>query len=492
MEQYKPPVDQNQGDESVEEKPRKVPIQEDMSNNQEKFKIPEDVKLGTAEMVGCELRNSILRTEELLKKNPDNEGEKERLEDYKLQEAMLNTPVINIERRKKINEENSEELSEKQLQEIAKNFSAMDISDLVEEHFISRFMKTKREEGSADDLDEYHSNLPKTDIEELLRAAKALKNRLDSEDIRATNKVMDEINKEKEMAAARQKIEDINPDEAQKNNAENDLSKEESELIKDLKDGCVFSGLKKQDFDFLSEEQIIKVAQEGVISSIRKWEIERTLKIIEVFDIPNEFLQSEKVKKSVREKMINSILLKKPNEFKAIINSDCLPDVFWSSEIQKIVIEKIVTFVKTNKSEEALKFIERFDLSEKTLQSPEIQKVAVEKTLEYIRKGKIFESFSITSDFEIDDKKTDSSEKTRAATKGTITLLEKPSFNADDYEKILNIHLSGFLNLPYTFFSISDFDSAAGRAFDVCVKNGDIKTAKALKEKFNISKDIPK
>lgn len=210
----------SQGNEPIEKKPEEVPIQEDIGNNQEKFKISDDVRPGTAKMVGYELRNSILRTEELLKKDPDNEAEKKRLEDYKLQEAILDAPVINIERRKRINEENPEEFSEKQLQETTKNFSAIDTSYLVEEHFISRFLKTKREKGLVDDLDEYQSNLPKTDIEKLLKAAKALEHRLVSEDIRADNKAMDEANKkterEKEMEDVRQKIKDVNPNETQK------------------------------------------------------------------------------------------------------------------------------------------------------------------------------------------------------------------------------------------------------------------------------------
>jgi len=421
-------------------------------SKQKKFQIPEDVQLGTAEMVGYNIKNWILKCEDSLKKDPDNENEKEKLEDLKLQKAMFDSPVININRRTKINEENPRETDEKKLKEKRKNFSAEGMSILVDEHFVSRFMKTKREGGIVDDMDEYRSNLLKTDIDKLLTAAKTLQHRLVSEDISAANEIILQENIKKETEAAmvnvRQKIKfesilnairdgDIDLYQIrEKELTDNELN--EFLVGNEHTAGAVQRGVLKlmekrpddylmeckslmasfkMDDSFFHKDEFQEQAQQIIASLLKEGSslgyYSEMPEIQKIFGISDEALNSERIQESAREGFLS--FLKETNDIDVVLQYDKnfkIPDEFFhSNEAREIVENKIIKLLtfelleNYNYYDDIDSFIGGFRISKEVLRSAKFQNEAKKVVAQNIEKGEsgvadlYMKEFGISKDF---------------------------------------------------------------------------------------------
>lgn len=149
----------------------------------EKLEIPSDVMPGTSETIGYNLRNAIFINEESLAKDPDNKIIKERLSGLKIEKAMLCADGISLKRRERIIAEadkKGEKLTEHQLRGREKKFSAIDMHDLIQEHFVDRFEKSREKGNTHDYMEGRNDDL--FDIAKLIKAAERLQSRLINEE----------------------------------------------------------------------------------------------------------------------------------------------------------------------------------------------------------------------------------------------------------------------------------------------------------------------
>lgn len=110
----------------------------------EKLEIPSDVKLGTSEMTRYDLRNTIFINEESLKENPNDKRMKELNSQFKAEQAMLDNGDLKRKQDlmiKKEAESKGEKLSAEQILEKSKNYSALQMAELIHEHFIDQLQK---------------------------------------------------------------------------------------------------------------------------------------------------------------------------------------------------------------------------------------------------------------------------------------------------------------------------------------------------------------